>query len=138
MSRLLSRLSLLDLSGIAGIVGLFGAGISLVLINRSRDRILKEDYCVKAFEVLEQNKSAMDLIGSPVKKYRIDLSDTANNSFESLSTKIKVPIKGSKRGGDLFVWADRQQSDKDWTLTRLEIIFNDIKDKKVIVYSNDS
>ena len=127
----------MDLTGIAGVIGLVGAGISLVLVKKARDKVLEQSYCIKAFQVLEQNRSAMDLIGSPLKKYRIDLSDN-NNCFEGLSTRIKVPFRGSKRRGDLFVWADRQHIHSDWTLRRLEIIFDDIKDKKVIVYKNET
>ena len=136
--KLFSKVSMMDLFGMAGIIGLCGAGVSIVLVNRTRDRVFKEDYCIKAFKVLEQNTSAMSMIGSPLKKYRIDFSDQNNNCFESLSTRLKVPFKGTKRSGDLFVWAERQTNQSDWTLKRLEIIFDDIKDKKVIVFKNEN
>ena len=127
----------MDLFGTAGLIGLVGAGVSLIIVNKTRDRVFKEDYYIKALQVLQQNKRAMDLIGPPLKKYRIDLSDRYN-CFEPLSTRIKMQFKGTKRRGDLLIWADRQLTQNEWTLRRLEIIFDDIKDKKVIVYKNET
>ena len=131
---MLSKLKLFDLVGIAGLVGIVGAGTSLVLVNKTRTKVMKQEYYTKAFKVLEQNTAAMDLIGGPIKKYRVDLSDSINNRFEELSTKLKVPFKGTKRSGNLFVWADRQQTDSHWDIKHLELILDDINDKKIIVY----
>lgn len=134
---MLSRLKLIDLLGIAGMVGIAGAGTSLVLVNKSRTKVMKEEYCTKAFRVLSQNSAAMDLIGGFPKIYRIDLSDSINNQLGELSTKLKVPFKGSKKSGHLFVWANRQHKDSQWDIKRLEIILDDISDKKIIVYKTD-
>jgi len=126
----------MDLFGIAGFVGIVGAGVSLVMVNKTRGKIGKQEYYVKAFEVLEQNKTAMDLIGPPITKFRVDLSDAQHNCFEPNFTLMKVPFRGTRRKGNLFVWADKHHSLNNWTIRRLEIIFDDIKDKKVIVYKN--
>jgi len=93
---------------------------------------------LNALKTLEQNTAAIHLIGEPIYIKKIDFNDTENNCFETLSTRIKVPFEGPKKSGDLFIWADREEVEKDWILRRLEIIFNDISDRKVIVYKNET
>lgn len=132
------RWSLMELAGVAGIVGMIGSGISLVLVTNARNKVRKQPYYQMAIKTLKQNKAAIDLIGEPFYPKKVDLSDYNNNCFEALSTRLKVPFKGHKKSGHLFVWADRQDVDNDWILRRLEIIFSDISDKKVIVYKNES
>ncbi len=135
---MLSRVSFMDLWGIVGAVGIVGAGSSLILIKKKRYEVRKEPYYVNAFKTLKQNRAAIELIGEPIYHKRIDFDDTENNNFQTLSTRLKVPFQGLKKSGHLFIWADREQADKEWILRRLEIIFSDINDKKVIVYKNET
>jgi hypothetical protein len=132
------RLSLLDLWGIAGGIGIVGAGSSLFLIKKNRNQVRKEPYYVNAFKTLKQNRAAIELIGEPIYQKSIDFDDTENNCFQTLSTRLKVPFQGLKKSGHLFIWADREDVNNEWILRRLEIIFSDIEDKKVIVYKNET
>lgn len=134
---MLSKLSIMDLVGVAGIVGLVGSGITLVLVNHTRSKIQRQPYYLSAMQTLRRNRAALELIGEPFYARRVDLSDRQNNCFTNNSVKLKVPFSGNKKSGHLFIWADRDSDQHDWSLQRMEITFNDIHDKKVLVYKND-
>ncbi|XP_054158810.1 uncharacterized protein LOC128957120 [Oppia nitens] len=133
------RLSLMDLAAVGGFIGIIGAGAGLTVVNHRRQQVRKQDYYKQAMKLFEANKAAVDLVGYPVYRYRIDLSDSENNWFGPMATRIKVPIKGTKRSGNLHVWADRVDTDcpKEWTVRRIEMTLDDIYDRKVLVYKNN-
>ena len=127
---------LADLTGLAAFLGLVGGTVALVFLNHKRTAITRQPYFTKAFVTLRQNQPAVQLIGEPIYAKKIDLSDDYH-VFSPHEVKVKVPFKGSQKKGDLFIWANRECASEDWTLRKLEIIFNDLRDKKVIVYRNE-
>lgn len=116
-------------------IGIIGSGTCILLVFRSQYKVLKQPYCVEAFQKLEKNKVAMELIGSPIQMLRPEVIDK-KQIFDTLLTDIKVPFKGHKQSGELHILAKRATEKDEWTIERLECQLEQIKNKKLIVYKN--
>ncbi|XP_077499238.1 uncharacterized protein LOC144111398 [Amblyomma americanum] len=94
------------------------------------------DYYKKAMKTLRGNSAAMQLLGEPVKELRIDIGDSASTSTRPHRARMKVPVKGSKQRGEVYLWAERHALDVPWELLRLELGLEQHKDKRLLVYAN--
>uniref|UniRef100_A0A023FN96 Putative cytochrome oxidase complex assembly protein 1 n=1 Tax=Amblyomma cajennense TaxID=34607 RepID=A0A023FN96_AMBCJ len=94
------------------------------------------DYYKNAMTTLRGNSAAMKLLGEPIKELRIDIGDSASTSTRPHRARMKVPIKGSKQRGELYLWAERHALDVPWELLRLELGLEQHKDKRLLVYAN--
>lgn len=119
----------------ASAIGIVGSVTCIGLVLRSQYKVLGQPYCVDAFQVLEKNKVAMELIGTPIRIRRPEVIDK-RQIFGPLLTDIKVPFSGSKQSGQLHIIAKRATEADAWTIERLECQLEQIANKKLIVYKN--
>src|SRR6218665_3611222 len=120
----------------AGVIGMSGSIIGIILLRRAQYRVLKKPYCKKALDQLQQNLTAVELIGKPIEIVRPDVIDK-KQIFGATITDINLPFKGSKKSGMLHIIADRksivcegpnntkiEKLEDEWNIKRLELRFD--------------
>lgn len=75
---------------------------------------------------------SVQYLGQPIKEIGFDLGDNEHNFCDGQNAQFEVSIKGPKDKGKMFFWAERAEN-KDWIVNRLEVEFNSVPDKRLIV-----
>ncbi|CAL1579019.1 unnamed protein product [Knipowitschia caucasica] len=89
-----------------------GVGTMYYLIQK---RFWSSEYHQSALRSLESCSVAMETLGAPpLKVYNLHLTDR-HNQVDQHRAQIKIPVKGSKSGGYLYTWSQRD-SDNRWRL----------------------
>lgn len=117
---------------IASSIGVIGSAACLIQLRKSQYDFLKRPYCKLAFDILEKNTYATDIIGTPIRFIPPDLIDKSN-MFQDLEVDFSVPLEGSKKSAALRVFADRGNIDEEWSIKRLEMRIKNFN-KLLIVY----
>ncbi|XP_067127054.1 cytochrome c oxidase assembly factor 1 homolog [Centruroides vittatus] len=117
----------------AAITGIACSAGGLYIQSKIRDNMKKGNYYSDSLKLLRQHTGAADLLGQPIKVGKLDLGDE-ENYLDGLKTTLKVPVKGPKEKGHLFIWADRQKPGDIWTVQRLELSLNKIADSRLLIF----
>ncbi|CAF0793290.1 unnamed protein product [Brachionus calyciflorus] len=99
---------------------IFGGGYYLYSLRNSPSKITKQNYYNDSIELLKGYKPAIDVLGENFKIEKFDESDNFNE-FSDKNAKLKILVKGDKRLADFFVYASRQETDRNWNIDTLEI-----------------
>lgn len=75
---------------------------------------------------------AMELIGLPIEIDRVEVNPAINYVDPHGNGRLKIPLKGRKMTGDLYVWATLGQP-KGWVVDRLEFKTADRKNPKTFI-----
>lgn len=98
---------------------------------------LSELECYKtSVAMLRSHEGAVRLLGEPIHEGKIDLTDTENTRTRPYRAKMKVPLRGSKQRGELYLWAERNNTASPWDVLRVELVLEQKKDMKLVVYAD--
>lgn len=84
-------------------------------------------------QILRDNAAAMKLLGEPVRERLVDLGEM---DVSDSRAKVKVPLRGSRQRGDLYLWAERPDKVSDWDVIRLELALQEVPGQRLLVYAN--
>lgn len=86
-----------------------------------------------AITLLKSNSMAMELIGTPIELLGVDAGDRRHNYVDPDGNgRLKIPLKGRKLAGDLFVWASLLKS-SEWVVDRLEFKTSEKEKPKIFI-----
>lgn len=134
---MLSRLKTSTLTSIAGIGGL-GIGVLVLLIGRERDANLsKSGFMKTAHDFVRSQPVVTDLLGASFELGKAKIND-GWTQISGDHVQVRVPVKGDKDVGALYVYARREESKSKYKLVKLEMTFDKVKNKKLLLLDRDN
>ena len=119
--------------GCAGFGGVIVGGVCLYLYRSLQREYHALPFHNRALTLLKSNSMAMELIGSPIKLLGVDVGDRRSNYVDPHGNgRMKIPLKGCKISGDLYVWATKRPT-AEWDVDRLEFKVKDDKNPKIFI-----
>lgn len=97
--------SLQTLTKITSITGFIIAGTGYAFRFKIQNDIRKTELYKDGMQYLYNHPKALDLLGSPIKEQRVNISDENKIGTEKNITWLTVPIIGSKNCGELRIEA---------------------------------
>lgn len=132
--------SLQTLTKIASITGFIVAGTGYGFRFKIQNDIRKTELYKDGMQYLYNHPKALDLLGSPIKEKRVNISDEKKIGTENNITWLTVPVIGSEKRGELRIEA---VTDKDVekkliaNIYKVELTIKEIPNK-VFVIKDDS
>nr|CAI5867817.1 unnamed protein product [Callosobruchus analis] len=129
------NLSTMTLVKIASIGGFATVTMGILAKNKVTDNIKQTDFYKEALKTVRGHKGVVYLLGEPIKDLKIEIDDTERNYFKGNIAKYEVPVKGSKKRGKVYFWAEKNEKEGKWLVKRIELELNDDKSKRLLVKS---
>ncbi|XP_015176832.1 PREDICTED: uncharacterized protein LOC107066585 [Polistes dominula] len=133
-------ISLEALVKIASFTGFAVAGAGYAFRYKIQNELREGKLYKDAMEHLNNHQKALDLLGTPIKEKRINISDPEKNGSTDNTTWLTIPIVGSKNFGELRVEAlITEDSEKKLKadIYKIELKIREMPDK-VFVMKDDS
>ncbi len=113
-------MSLQNLVIIGGTILLAGGSIAYFTDNESKNsKYSRNSYYKESILLLNGYKPAVDNLGKPIKTAKINEKDQFNE-FQEKNVKLKLPVYGKNRAGDLYIYATKaSDEDRNWTVEKL-------------------
>lgn len=128
----LSNITLVKIGAVGGIATVT---MGLLLRNKINFNIRQTDYYKDALKALRQHNGATYLLGEPIRDRSIDVSDLETNFTKTNYAQYKVPLKGSKKSGYLYFWAERNSEQEKWDVVRMELELAGDSSKRLLIKS---
>lgn len=119
--RWINNISTYTLMTIASFGGVATVTMGLMARNRINDNVKKTEYFKEALACVRMHKGAISLLGEPIKDLRIQVGDLSRNFTKGDQAQYEVPVSGSKQKGVIYFWAEREKSENNWTVSRIEL-----------------
>lgn len=124
------------LIGIAGGCGI-GLGCMTLLLRKQVERVTNQSTFLKsAIDIMESQPAVMQLLGENRVIGRASLDD----GFTKLgvqNVQVRVPVKGDNDTAQLYAYAFKSKVSKKYKLNKLEMTFEKIKGKRMILFESD-
>ncbi|CAN7937384.1 unnamed protein product, partial [Ixodes hexagonus] len=119
----------------ASFTGLATVGGIICFQNYVAKKLTENEYYKTSLSMLRSHKEAVRLLGEPVIERNIDLADSKGTTTRPYRARMKVPLRGSKQSGELYLWAQRPGLEEPWDVLRLELGLKAHKDRRLVVYA---
>uniref|UniRef100_T1JLP3 Cytochrome c oxidase assembly factor 1 homolog n=1 Tax=Strigamia maritima TaxID=126957 RepID=T1JLP3_STRMM len=124
------------LFAIAG-YGAIACGCGGYYFNRKiQSGIWNSEYYKSSMKLLRQHNGVRKLLGEPIKDGNMDLGDNYN-LVDGLNARLKVPVRGPKQKGELFVFASRTQHSDSYVVDRLELQLDTDDTRRLLVFDKN-
>lgn len=127
------NISNLKLMKIAAIGGFLTAGMGYALRIKLNKRLTETDYYQEAIKILQEHHGVTYLLGEPIRIGSVDVSDNEKNWSNTLSAHLEVPVKGPKQRGTLYFWANRQNTEDQWNIHRMELQLHNEHNRRLLI-----
>jgi len=90
----------------------------------------------ESMRLLHAHSGAVALLGEPIRDGKLDLGSPADNFCREGKAQFRVPVRGVKDQGHLYLWATRQTD--TWQVDRLELELSDIAGCRLLVHPREN
>lgn len=125
---------------IAAVTGFIVAGTGYAFRFKIQNNVYESEVYKDALKSFHNHKKALELLGSPVKEGRVNISDEKAYGTRDNIGWITVPLYGSQRKGELRIELSMDPQSKEtkkYNIYKLELKVNDMPNK-VFVLKDDS
>lgn len=114
--------------------GGMGVGAMALLLKQERGRLQTGPAILKkAIEIAEKQEVVRNILGDEITAQPAKLERKLGTLFDTNNAKVKVPLKGNKDNGVLYVYARRKNKQDRLRLWKIEMFFSKIEGKKLII-----
>ncbi|CAG9764979.1 unnamed protein product [Ceutorhynchus assimilis] len=124
-------------------IGAIGGVATIIMGFLARDnmqsKIKGAPFYNEAMKLVRKHPGAVSLLGEPIKEGRIDVGNKENfvNVEENLA-KFKVPLKGPKQKGTMFLTGTKQDNDEQWSIGCIELEVASHPNKRLLIINNNT
>lgn len=130
--------SLPTLARTAAIGGFIVIGSAHYIKGHIQGGIKQSEYYRESLKVVRENRGVAHLMGEPIRDGSLDLGDSEHNFCTGTEAQFRVPLKGAKQKGTLYLWASRLEFSEPWSVDRLELSLDDHPGKRILLRGQQS
>lgn len=132
MISYIARMSWPGLIGTAGIMGMLTAGAG-ILAHRERERFVEKTPFLKESLELIKQPEVFELLGTEEPDISRPRLCGPFSKVDEHKVCLTVRLKGKKDKATLFLTATRESTEEKYKVSKLELKFDSIKNKKLVI-----
>lgn len=122
---------------VAGVLGIGIGGLGLLIKRKEQEVLEKSPFLIVARKIIQNQPEVKDLLGENI-RFGHPSMDRKKAIISATEIKSFAPIKGDKDKGSIYFQASRPNEEQKFKLKRLEISFNKVKGKRLVIYDRDA
>lgn len=115
---------------VAGVTGLGIGGLGILMIKAMENKVTKSDFINLAMHKVKIQPKIVSMFGEPIEFGTTEFRDGWSRIGRD-EIRLMVPIKGQNDTGKMYAYA--RHYDKKYKLAKLELSFEKIKGKRMIL-----
>lgn len=119
--KLINNVQIYNLIKVAAVTSIATVTMGFIARNKISDNVKKTEFFKEAMVNLRKHKGAVSLLGEPIKDLTIQIGDLSKNLITDTKAQYEVPLNGSKTNGKLYLWAERENTESSWIVSRIEL-----------------
>ncbi|XP_055530626.1 uncharacterized protein LOC129721738 [Wyeomyia smithii] len=119
----------------AAYIGVGGITAALFMKTKMEDRVRTQVYYRESLKLLRGHPGAIQLLGEPIKDLGFDFGEESKKYGNGKIDGFAVPVKGTKKRGKYYFWAEHK--DNEWSITRAELELDKEPGRRLVIRKSE-
>lgn len=111
-------------------------GMGFMFKGKIINNVKETEFYKEAIADLRRHKGAASLLGEPIKDASIKVGDLSTNFTNETNAQYEVLVYGSKQKGKLYFWAQKEQNENKWIVSRIELQLDNEPYRRLLIKSS--